>query len=261
MPHLVALVIDLWYDGLHTQTRRYDVQLDGNLNKFPLRELIEMVVYSSVTGVLELRAGADIGQVFFRDGQPYHAVAGQRAGMDAIAAMFEERDSPFRFVADREAEASTLWIDPWELIERGETQAHQWIRIRTFIPNLECVPALRGTPAANHIHIHETVWPVLSAVDGRRNVVEIAAYLNLVQLDACVALADLVEQGLIEIRRSVAAPTSSLFAPPTVAASQTAAVQPAAQPSEAQTRSTSGFLERLLADAQAEEQRRPDLTD
>jgi hypothetical protein len=78
-----------------------------------------------------------------------------------------------------------------------------------------------------------------------------------VQLDACVALADLVEQGLIEIRRSVAAPTSSLFAPPTAAASQTAA----AQPSEAETRSRSGFLERLLADAQAEEQRRPDLTD
>ena len=41
---------------------------------------------------------------------------------------------------------------------------------------------------------------MLSAVDGRRNVAEIATYLNLVLLDACVALADLVEQGLIEIR-------------------------------------------------------------
>jgi hypothetical protein len=233
------------------------VQLDGNLNKFPLRELIEMVVYSSVTGVLELRTGADIGQIFFRDGQPYHAAAGQRAGMDAIAAMFEERDSPFRFVADSEAEASTLWLDPWELIERGEAQARQWARIRAFIPNLECVPALRDTPAANQIHIRETAWPLLSAVDGRRNVIEIAAYLNLVQLDACVALADLLEQGLIEIRRSFAAPAGTLFAPPTAAGPQTASPQRA----EADSRSTSGFLERLLADAQAEEQRRPDLTD
>jgi hypothetical protein len=219
--------------------------------------LIEMVVYSSVTGVLELRAGADIGRIFFRDGQPYHAAAGQRTGMDAVAAMFEERDSPFRFVADREAEASTLWIDPWELIERGEAQATQWVRVRTFIPNLECVPVLRGAPAANQIHIRETAWPLLSAVDGRRNVAEIAAYLNLVLLDACVALADLVEQGLLEIRRSVAGPTSTLFAPPTAAGSQTASVQS----SEADSRSTAGFLERLLADAQAEEQRRPDLTD
>ena len=233
------------------------MQLDGNLNKFPLRELIEMVVYSSVTGVLELRAGADNGQIFFRDGQPYHAAAGQRAGMDAIAAMFEERDSPFRFVADREAESSTLWIDPWELIERGEAQARQWVRIRAFIPNLECVPALRGTPATNQIHISETVWPVLAAVDGQRNVLEVATFLNLVLLDACVALADLVEQGLIEIRRSLAAPAGTLFAPPTAAGTAKAP----AQPSQSDPHSTAGFLERLLADAQAEEQRRPDLTD
>jgi hypothetical protein len=230
------------------------VQLDGNLNKFPLGELIEMVVYSSVTGVLELRAGADIGRIFFRDGQPYHAAAGERAGMDAVAAMFEERDSPFRFVADREAEESTLWLDPWDLIERGEAQARQWSRIRAFIPNLECIPALRGTPSANQIHISETVWPVLAAVDGQRNVSEIAGFLNLVLLDACVALADMIEQGLIEIRRPALVPPGSLFAPPATRPA------PSAAP-EAETRTSAGFLERLLADAQAEEQRRPDLTD
>ena len=232
------------------------MQLDGNLNKFPLRELIEMVVYSSVTGVLELRAGADIGQIFFRDGQPYHAAAGERLGMDAVAAMFEERDSPFRFVADREVEAATLWIDPWELIERGESQARQWVRVRDFIPSIDCIPTLRGAPAANQIHISETVWPVLSAVDGRRTVSEMASYLNLVLLDACVALADLVEQGLIEIKRPPVAPAGSLFAPPAAASGR---VEP--EQSEAAPRSTAGFLERLLADAQAEEQRRPDLTD
>jgi hypothetical protein len=228
------------------------LQLDGNLNKFPLRELIEMVVYSSVTGVLELRAGTDIGQLFFRDGQPYHAAAGQRTGIDAVAVMFEERDSPFRFVADREVAESTLWIDPWELIERGEAQARQWSRVRAFMPNLECVPALRGAPSTNQIHISETVWPVLSAVDGRRNVTEIATFLNLVLLDACVALADLIEQGLIEIRRTPAVPAGSIFARPEASPTPTAAAEP---------RSTAGFLERLLADAQAEEQRRPDLTD
>ena len=37
------------------------MQLDGTLDKFPLRELIEMVIYSSVTGVLKLRIGAGEG--------------------------------------------------------------------------------------------------------------------------------------------------------------------------------------------------------
>lgn len=232
------------------------MQLEGNLNKFPLRELIEMVVYSSVTGVLELRVGTDIGQIFFRDGQPYHAAAGQRSGMDAVTAMFEERDSPFRFVADRQAEMSTLWLDPWELIERGEAQARQWEHVRSCIPNTDCVPRLRRAPAANQIHISETVWPVLAGVDGLRSVSEIATYLNLVLLDACVALADLVEQGLIEIQSPRVAPAGSLFAPPAAGARQAPP-----EPGKAEPPSTAGFLERLLADAQAQEQRRPDLTD
>ena len=75
------------------------MQLDGTLDKFPLRELIEMIVYSSVTGVLETHAGHDVGRIFFRDGRPYHAVAGEWRGVDAIGAMFEERSAPFRFVA------------------------------------------------------------------------------------------------------------------------------------------------------------------
>ncbi len=178
-------------------------------------------------------------------------------GMDAIAAMFEERDSPFRFVADRDVEASTLWIDPWEMIERGEAQARQWIRTRAFIPDIECVPMMHGAPATNQIHISETVWPVLSAVDGQRNVAEIAAYLNQVLLDVCVALAGLVEQGLIEVRRSLVAPAGALVAPPTAAGPPKAPPQPI----KADLQPTAGFLERLLADAQAEEQRRPDLTD
>jgi hypothetical protein len=236
------------------------VQLDGNLDKFPLRELIEMVVYSSVTGVLELRAGMDIGQIFFRDGQPYHAAAGERVGMGAIAAMFEERDSPFRFVADREAADSTLWLDPWEIIERGEAQAQQWARVRAQIPGLDWVPALRGNPATDHIHISETVWPVLAAVDGQRNVAEVAEYLNLVILDACVAVTDLVEQGLIELKSPRATLAGTLFAPPSSRPSASEQ-RPAPPQAEPERRSTVGFLERLLADAQAQEQDRPDLTD
>ena len=114
-------------------TRRYDVQLDGNLNKFPLRELIEMVVYSSVTGVLELRAGADIGQIFFRDGQPYHAVAGQRAGMDAIAAMFEDARSRGLIDPALDTRAYSAWFHGMTLgrtiTEGGSVGNAAWLAV------------------------------------------------------------------------------------------------------------------------------------
>src|SRR6185295_12276179 len=112
-----------------------------------------MIVYSSVTGVLEVRAGDDVAQLFFRDGRPYHAAAGEQTGLDAIIAMFGDRQAPFRFVADTESTAETIWHDPWELIEQGEEQARLWAIVRPRIPNLDAVPALRSTPETDHIHI------------------------------------------------------------------------------------------------------------
>ncbi len=75
------------------------MQLDGTLDTFPLRELIEMIVYSSVTGVLELRLGQGVGQLFFYDGRPYHAVAGDETGLEAVPRLFEMPGAAFHFVA------------------------------------------------------------------------------------------------------------------------------------------------------------------
>jgi hypothetical protein len=224
------------------------VQLDGTLSKFPLRELIEMIVYSSVAGVLELRIGDEVGQLFFNDGRPYHAAVGDSTGFDAICRMFEVRDAVFRFVAGPVASEETLWFDPWEMIERAHRQAELWQSVRPRIPNLAWVPALRTAAGADHIHINETTWPVLAAVDGRRSVAEIAADLGFAPIDVCVALVNLLDQGLITMMPARLAPLG-----------------PRSLPSQSDTessRSTPGFLDRMLAQAQAEEQEpRPNLTD
>jgi len=236
------------------------VQLEGTLDKFPLRELIEMVTYSSVTGVLEVRVGSEVAQIFFRDGRPYHAVANQLTGIDATAAMFEERDAPFRFVADEESVESTLWQDSWEIIERSEEQAGKWLSVRERIPSMECVPALCDAPAIGQVQISEMVWPVLAAIDGQRTVRQIAEHLNLVLLDCCLALLILLDRDLIAIRP----PRPQLHTPkikrlPSLAVPGTPPAEPA-QPAPENSAPAGGFLERLLAEAQSKEPR-PELTD
>jgi hypothetical protein len=223
------------------------VQLEGTLDKFPLRELIEMVVYSSVTGVLELRVDKEIGQIFFGEGQPYHAVFGHHTGMEAICALFEQRNALFRFVSETESSASSLWLDPWELIERGEQQARLWVSVRPRIPTLDWVPALVASRGAG-VHIDESVWPVLAAVDGQRSVGAIAERLNLMPIDTCVALISLLDQGMITIRHPRPAPLE----PRPV---------PKGQEASSERSATPGFLERLLADAQSQDPPRPDLSD
>jgi hypothetical protein len=216
------------------------VQLTGTLATFPLRELIEMTVYSSVTGVLEVRIGDDLGQLFFHDGRPYHAVADSCIGFEAVCRIFEERDAMFRFVAGRTVVDETLWMDPWEMIERAEHQAQLWLRVRPHIPSLAWVPTLRSSTSADHIHIGEGVWPVLSAVDGQRNVQAIAEALSIAPLDVCSALVSLLEQGLISIRQPLPTPLEPRPFPP--------------QKRPDASRPAPGFFDRLLAEAQAQEE-------
>lgn len=229
------------------------MQLEGTLDTFPLRELIEMVVYSSVTGVLNVEIGSGIGRLYFRDGQPYHALAGDQSGINAVCAMFEQTHSRFSFAAGDVSADSTLWMDPWEMIEHGEELARLWQKVRQVIPDVGYVPHLVGTIAQSQVHIDETIWPVLSVIDGQRTVQEVSEQINFVLLDACLALATLIEQGLVGLQRSPAAKPAVAARPDLVPKAPAAPPAPAATPS--------GFLERLLADAQAKEQQRPDLTD
>jgi len=234
------------------------VQLEGSLDIFPLRELIEMVTYSSVTGVLEVYADEHIGRLFFSDGRPYHAVADDLTGVDAVGRMFEQQHAPFRFVADQVDSQATLWIDPWDLIDRGEDLAAKWIYIHQHVPTVDHIPHLVGTLTQSPVHINDTIWPVLAAVDGQRSAREAAEHLNLVLLDTCLALATLSEQGLVTIQPPRAVPVHpsgppALFAPPSAAA--------AAAPVDTAEPAAAGFLERLLAEAQGKAQQRPELTD
>jgi len=212
------------------------VELQGTIGEFSLRELIEMIVYSSVTGVLEV-GDEEVGRIYFRDGLPYDARAGDMAGLDAAALVFEASDVPFQFVAGVTSPHETIWMDPWELIERCEERARLWSHVRPHIPSLEWIPTLRPNTVDDQVHISEEIWPVLSSVDGQRSVAEISERLGMAPVDVCNALVSLLSQKLIVV---LPPPLS----PP----------EPAAEAQE--TPAEGGFFERLIAKTLEEERRR-----
>jgi hypothetical protein len=215
------------------------VNLEGTIGTFSLRELVEMIVYSSVTGVLVVGDGEGAGRLFFRDGLPYDALCNGMGGFDAAALLFNSDGLPFRFLAGPTSPGETLWMDPWELIERGEERARQWAHLQPYIPGVDWVPMLRTTAVTDHVHISEETWPVLSAVDGQRDVTAIAEHLDVAVVDVCQALAKLVEQKLLIMR-----------------APQPAAPEPDARPEEPEPQDEGGFFERLIARTLEEERRR-----
>jgi hypothetical protein len=221
-------------------TRSSGLQLEGRLSQFPLRELIEMVVYSSVKGLLELRAGDELAVLYFSDGAPCCARAGGYNGLEAVGYMFELPDADFRFYAGSESESDNIWMDPWELMESAEHLARSWAPLRPHIPSLEAVPVLEPAAASDGVQINDTFWPVLSAVDGQRSVLAITRHVHYSLLDVCMALVSLKQKGLITIRP---------MAPRTVA-------QPVVL--QAHANQSAGYFEKLIARTLEQEAQNPD---
>jgi hypothetical protein len=207
------------------------VKLEGSLDTFSLRELIEMTVYSSVTGALNIYGQEGSGQIFFRDGQPYHACYSDLSGEQAVARLFEEHSGLFAFVADTISDSETIWYDPLELIELSERQAARWSRIRTQLSDLQLAPQVVSDPETAHLQIHPEHWAVFTAIDGQRALPAIAETLGVDFLEVCEAIVQLRDDGLITLRQL------ALQAPPAA----TAGAQ------EARRGARPGILDRLLA--------------
>ena len=177
------------------------MKLEGSLDVFSLRELIEITVYSSVTGVLNIFASDGVGQLYFRDGQPYHACYGDATGERAVALLFEQRSASFAFVADVTNDNETLWHDPIDLIDAGERLAARWMQVRMQIDATWLVPKLISDPETARFQISPEHWMVLSAIDGERRLDEIAEDLGLELLEVCEAVLQMQSNGLLALHK------------------------------------------------------------
>lgn len=214
------------------------MQLDGHIEQFPLRELIEMVVYSSVKGLLELRTSSDYALLYFTDGTPCYAQAGPYFGLEAVGYMFELRDASFRFYANSEPETQNLWMDALELIESAEHLAASWAPLRPHIPSMDAVPVLAPRINMDTVQINDAYWPVLSSIDGQRSINRIAETLRYNLLDVCIAVVALKQQGLILIHEAPALPAPRSEAAPADARAE-------------------GYFEKLIARTLEEEAQKP----
>ena len=241
------------------------MQLEGTLAVIPLGELIEMIVYSSVAGALEIQVGDQTGRIFFRDGQPYDADVDLLTGIDAVGFLFTIREGAFQFIAGLASDAQTIWADPLDLIERAMADAQHWSAVRATVPSMMWVPVPRNEPPEDAFAPGDTAWRVLGAIDGAANVADIAAVCGVGPLDTCQALHELIVRRAVAIRppaaqRSVAPsplPAESLPRHAAAASSTTPsrpASAPQAEPSAVTPPPGDSFFERFIATTLADEE-------
>ncbi len=200
--------------------------LEGTLATFPLAELLALIAANSVTGALSIQTAQGLGHIFSRDGRLYHAELASADGFNALCLMFEEDAAQFWFRASRTSPYTTIQRSTLEIAHEAERAAVVWRTLRDVLPSLDYVPQL-ATPATDKVRVPEAAWPLLSAIDGKRSVADIAMRVGQVPLEVAEAVAALARRGLVTIQPPAAQPLfEQALAEPPVAATQTASQAP-----------------------------------
>lgn len=184
------------------------MKLEGSFDTFPLRELIDMVSYSSVTGALNIFGPGEQGQLYFRDGVLYHVVRGAARGVDALAELLELSQAQFTFVSDTALDEESLWGPLHHHLQSAERIATRWRQLRAYVPSLELVPLLTVARETALRRVGPAHHQILAAIDGQTTLRQIAASLGWAEIDVAEAAVQMTLDGLVDLR-SQQAPTPS----------------------------------------------------
>lgn len=176
------------------------MKLEGSLDTFPIRELIDMVVYSSVTGVLNIYGPGEAGHLYFRDSVLYHVERRPAVGVDALAELIELARGNFSFVSDAVSDQESLYGPLVSQLQAAEQLAARWRQIRPYVPSLDMIPLLVVARDAAARRISPAVHTVLAAVDGKASLRQIAASLGWSEVDIAEAVAQMSLDGLVELQ-------------------------------------------------------------
>lgn len=184
------------------------MKLEGSLDTFPLRELVDMIVYSSVTGALNIYGPGAQGRLYFSEGTLYHVERGPAQGVEALAELLEHHSGTFAFVSDVKVEAESLWGSLAHHMQTAERMATRWRQVRPYVPHLDLTPSLLMTREAALRRIGPAHQPVLAAIDGQASLRQIAADLGWAAIDIAEAAVQMTVDSVIDLRspRAGAAP-------------------------------------------------------
>lgn len=172
----------------------------GSLRELPLPDVIQLVAVSGKTGVFNLRNGGESGQIYLRKGQIVHALAGTLAGEQAVYELARWFQGDFVFTPGTETDLETIDKSNTNLLMEAARQIDEWKILSKKIESTRMVPVF--APQASRVSVSFTPaeWAVITKVDERRSIEEIAAGLGQGAFDICKIIYGLLTSGVLALR-------------------------------------------------------------
>ncbi len=180
--------------------------LQGDLGDFPLTDIIQLLDLSKKSGAvfIEGRRGQQQldGWLYFRDGRIIGAQLGKLPPLEAAYTFFTLTSGPFRFHEDVQLDVPTITQSNEMLIMEGIMRQDAWVKIQEYVPSMNMVPQLVTNPSAtgSEINLEADEWRVLTMVNARNTVAQIAQRSGLGEVRTAEIIAQLLASGLVQKR-------------------------------------------------------------
>lgn len=99
--------------------------ITGTFSQLPPFAVLQMLELGGQSGCLTVHSAGGPGSIWFVDGQPRHAKAGERLGFDAAVALCKLSAGRFRFEPDAEAPEATIDASVTHVLLEASRQADE----------------------------------------------------------------------------------------------------------------------------------------
>lgn len=204
--------------------------LTGSLTQLPLSDILTMLAAGGQSGRLELADGPERGDIFLRSGAVVHALSSSGSGEAALIELLRWTTGAFRFQPHVLTTDVTIDKPLERLLSEGVRHAMERDAVLRVVPSPEAVLHISPEPPAGPITLEPHEWQILSQVDGRSTITEIAAHMRCDDFSLMEALVPMVSGGLLRLELAARALPARAVASPAFFSSLTAAVAAAMGP-------------------------------
>jgi hypothetical protein len=188
----------------------------GSLTELHLPDIIQLVSVSGKSGVFHLTQAGHQGQIYLHDGKIVHAQIDETAGEEAVYALAIWNQGDFKFEPGVATEHRTIAKSNTNLLMEAARRLDEWRLLAKKIPSTDHVPEfVVQEHREGQISLNTSEWLILSKIDGKRSIKQIAGASGLSVFDVAKILFGLIATALIRLREP--APASGPARPAAVA--------------------------------------------
>ena len=174
------------------------MSFQGSLKELHLPDVIQLVSVSGKSGCFRLERTGLQGFIYLENGKMVHAVMGKLHGEEAIYALSTWNDGLFHFVPGEGAPERTINKSNTNLLMEAARRIDEWRVLQKRIPSLDRIPRFQVPEGKQgQINLNTQEWLILSKINGKTSIDEMADALGLSTFDVAKLLYGLVTMGLI----------------------------------------------------------------